>query len=202
MKFTVYDNLTGEILRWGVCDDQDLELQANRERECAVEGEFRAQEYFWDGEAMAAKPPRPSPSHVFDYTQGAWVADLSAARERRLADIEAERDRRLVAPVIRYDGKNLDARERDIRNLERKLAEVRSRIDAGQPLPAGQLFWRDADNELHVFADMPTYKAWLDGFAIALGSRGTDAWAWSWQKKAQVAAAQTLADLDAIDLTG
>jgi hypothetical protein len=93
--------------------------------------------------------------------------------------------------VLVYDGKNLDAREQDIRNLEQKLATVQSRIDQGIAAPVDTLVWRDHDDQLHSFADLATYKTWLDGFAIALDERNTAAWSWSWQKKAELAACTT-----------
>ena len=72
-------------------------------------------------------------------------------------------------------------------------------VDLGQPIPAEQLVWRDADNVTHAFADLATYKAWLQGFAIALGARGTMAFAWSWQKKAQLESLSSFEDIVAFD---
>jgi hypothetical protein len=192
MKFGIFTP-TGACLRVGECADEYVQLQC-QEGELLYVGECSINDRI-DPVTKAlipnGQPPRPSWEHDWDEVSVAWVGSLDRARARKHADIEAERNRRLTAPVLVYDGKNLDAREQDIRNLEQKLATVQSRIDQGIAAPVDTLVWRDHDDQLHSFADLATYKTWLDGFAIALDERNTAAWSWSWQKKAELAACTT-----------
>jgi len=201
MKFTIYNWSTGQVLRWGQCPDEHISMQAFEPGEAVIEGEYPGDRFYWDGLQMIEFPERPSASHRWDWPSKTWQADLADAKAKKHVQIEAERDRRAMAPVIVYDGKNLDADARATENLKSKLAEANSRLAQGTPFPAAQLVWRDADNVTHVFADTPSYKDWLDGFAIALGSRGTDAYAWSWQKKGELNAATTIAEVEALDLS-
>lgn len=191
MKFTVYNAATGQILRWGTVPDEFFGLQAH-EGEGIAEGEFLPEACYWDGTAMVAFPARPD-GHDWDWTSHAWVPNLDGVKAAKFAQIEVERDRRIAAPTLTYDGKLLDADAKAKSNLADKLVEANSRIARNDPFPVEELVWRGADNQMYYFSDTPSYKDWLDGFAIAMGSRGTQAYAWSWQKKA---------DLDAItDLT-
>jgi hypothetical protein len=190
MKFTIYKQATGEIVRWGDCLEDDIDLQA-QEGEGVIPGAaLPGDAFYWDG-AATQKEPRPGAEYEWDHVRKTWMGNLAKAKVAKHQEIEQERDRRLAAPVLVYDGKNLDAREQDIRNLEQKLATVQSRIDQGIAAPVDTLVWRDHDDQLHSFADLATYKTWLDGFAIALDERNTAAWSWSWQKKAELAACTT-----------
>lgn len=136
----------------------------------------------------AQKGAQPSPFHGFDWTSKAWVADLAAIRTAKRSAIEAQREARIYAPVIVYDGANLDADATSQRNITEKLNDIARREQQSDPMPAQMLMWRDADNVDHTFADQAAYRSWLNGLAIALGLRGTQAYAWSWAKKAALEA--------------
>lgn len=201
--YAVYDSTTGRIDRLISCPEASVAPScAAGEQALPISDETDATHYIDVAtQALVPFPAQPSPDYVWDWTSKAWQGDLAAAKTRKSGLIEVERDRRIVAAVMVYDGANLDADARAKDNLMAKLAEVNSRIAVNDPLPPEQLVWRDADNQMHAFADMTSYKAWLDGFAIAMGSRGTDAYAWSWQKKAALDALTSQADVDAFDPT-
>lgn len=131
---------------------------------------------------------------------GELTPDLARAKELRKREVERERDRRVAAPVIAYDGKRLDADADSIERVARKLAALDAYDKCGETMPQEMLVWRDADNITHSFADQQEYKLWLAGFAVALDARGTAAFAWSWEKKAQVDAADDIAALQAVSL--
>lgn len=203
MKFAIYKSDTGQIDRILTCLEEHLAASTGA-GESALEVADDVDDtthYVQDGAAVAM-PPAPSQWHQFDFVTKAWVdgRSLEQAREEKRMAIEAERDRRLVAPVLVYDGKNLDAGEQDIKNLERKLAAANSRIARGEAPTPGSLVWRDYDNIIHEFPDLATYKDWLDGFVLALEDRNTAAWIWSWTKKAQVDAATSIAELELVVL--
>lgn len=126
---------------------------------------------------------------------GTLQPSLAKLKEAKSRDIEDVRDRRLVAPVLVYDGKNLDGDAQAKSNLSDKLWEVTSNIARGKSMPVESLVWKDHDNEIHAFPDMASYKDWLDGYVIAFGERNTAVWAWSWQKKAQLEAITTVDEL-------
>lgn len=197
MKYTVYDSTTGRVKFCGECPEDALSLQSSFGS--VIEGTYPENQFYWTPDGMVPIPASPGAGYVWDWGTKTWQPDIEGAKAAKRAAIEAERDRRIVAPVLVYNGANLDADQRATDNLTKKLAEVNSRIAQNQPLAAGQLVWRDHDNNMLTFADMTSYKNWLDGFAIALGGRGTDAYAWSWQKKSDLDALTTIADVNAFD---
>jgi hypothetical protein len=149
----------------------------------------------------AAMPARPSLEHDFDWATKTWQPNVERAKAHLRTRIEGERDKRIFAPILAYDGKTLDADAASIDRLTKKLAALDAYEKRGMTMPAPMLVWRDADNITHVFATHAAYKQWLAGFAIALDLRGTQAFAWSWEKKSLVDQALTLEALAAIDPT-
>ena len=133
--------------------------------------------------------------------EGQLVPDLDAMKRRKAKLIERERDLRLSAPIIEYDGMRLDADPLSKQNLQDKITAVNARASSGKPPSAAMLVWRDADNVMHSFASLNAYRAWLDGFVIALEERGMQAWGWSWAKKDQLAAMTTVEEVLAFDPT-
>ncbi len=145
------------------------------------------------------KPPQPTPEYEFNYETKTWGGDVEALRAKRNLQIEAERDLRLVDPVINYNGMLLDADAQSKQNLQDKVTATASRIAQNTPTPPEMLVWKDHTNVIHAFADLATYKAWLDGFVIALENRGMAIWGWSWQRKNDLAALTTFEQVIAFD---
>jgi hypothetical protein len=150
---------------------------------------------------LAAYPARPDRHHTWHWASKTWQPNLDKSKAEKRAQIERERDRRAAAPVIVYDGKNLDADVASIGRLANKLAALDAYEKRGQTMPGNRLVWRDADNVTHVFASHQDYKLWLAGFAIALDDRGTLAFAWSWEKKVQLDALETAQEVIDFDPT-
>ena len=90
MDYTVYNSITGEVLRIGSCKDDDLSLQAG-DGEVAIEGTYLDTEYYWDGSGMVEKPDQPSPDHFWNIGSVSWELDTDAINAR----FRAERDRLL-----------------------------------------------------------------------------------------------------------
>lgn len=139
-------------------------------------------------------PPAPSPHHTWDWHSHTWIGSLDSARSALRSAVDAERDRRLNFS-INYDGKRLDADARARENLKSKLEELKSRDALGLPMSPALMVWRDADNTTHQWATQAEYRAWLEGFAIAMSERGTLIYGAAWAHKANI---EALPDIDSI----
>lgn len=112
--------------------------------------------YDLDAGAVVAIPPRPSPSHQFDYAAKAWIdpRTLLALRGVAHARIERWRDQQEGAGIVfEHDGHNWDG----------GLA-TRQRLMPVLSLPAlpEGFFWTDADNQ-----DVPMDLSALQALAAA-----------------------------------
>lgn len=201
--FAIYDPLQyGRVMQ--VCDALDQESMAGwlvskgwQALEIAAHP-VRGEAWVENG-ALHLVPPAPSACCEWDWPTKSWIESLELAKSAKRQAIERERDSRVVAQVIVYDGKNLDADAASIDRLSKKLAALAAYEARGAEIPAGLCFWRDADNVTHTFASHTEYKNWLSGLAIAIDARGSQAFAWSWQKKGEVDAATTIEAVAAID---
>jgi hypothetical protein len=208
--YTVIDMSSGQILRNGGTEHaQAVPLETGEG--LYVGRALNAREWYFVGgqpvayteqelEAMAA---RPKYACRWDVSTKAWL-DLRRAEDLQAAHaaaIEAERERRLYANID-FQGKTIQARPVDQKNLSDKQWEMQQRVALAQPLPDQLRVWRALDNTLVPFANDAAYMAWLGGLTIALATRGTMAYAWSWGKKAAlVALGDDLAGLKAFDPT-
>lgn len=76
IDFTVYKE-SGEVLRTGSCQEDDLAIQA-QDGEFVVEGHYPDDQYYWDGEFKSI-PNKPSENHIFDYQSKTWVINEDMA---------------------------------------------------------------------------------------------------------------------------
>lgn len=85
--FTVYNPATGEVQYTGGCSDSTFDLQKPLAPFAIIEGDFAADKFFWDGEQMREKPPRPGLGFEWNCAARDWVCDIPAhdrsARARR-----------------------------------------------------------------------------------------------------------------------
>jgi hypothetical protein len=117
------------------------------------------------------------------------------AREINLSRNEKEHE-----PIL-YDNKLLDADKKTITvNLPGKLKELEIRELLEQPCPVEELVWKDANNIIHSWTDQNTYKAWLQGLALAIAQRTTQLYGISWVKKAEIEALVTMTELEDYDV--
>lgn len=206
MRYLVHD-AEGQILKIGLAPDSMMLDVIAAETQGTVRSvpedvAFNDDTHYVNIETqeLVPKPPKPEGNdHDWDWPSKSWVLNIDRIRQRKHREIEAERDRRLSDPIIEYDGIRLNAGPLDKQNLQDKITATASRIARGTPTPPQMLVWKDYDNVIHTFADLPTYKTWLEGFAIALEERGMQAWSWSWQKKDQLAALTTAEEVLAFD---
>ena len=182
-----YKVATGEILSRITGNDEHINNIYVGEGEAAIISDvFCDQGYIDAGQVFSFTPSEaPSPYHEWDWTTKSWLPNLNAAITSRKNAIDQERDRRINSPLT-YNGKNLDADARARENLKSKLEEIKSREALSLPMPTSMLVWRDADNVTHSWPTQEAYKAWLEGFTVAMSERGTMIYAAAWQHKANI----------------
>lgn len=167
-----------------------------------VEGPTHYIDTLVDPWVVMPKGVAPSKYHTFNYDSYVWEAPqgVETIRADKKAAIEAEFVRRVYEPIL-YDGSLFDADFTAQFNLNSKVTELAARDANAGPLDPSQLIWRDFANVTHTFVDVATYKTWLNGLIILMSERATVSYMWSWQKKADLAALYTYAEIAAFNPT-
>lgn len=98
MKYTVYHEQTGQVIRWGEVPQEDFAAQAIFDDEAVIEGEYPGDKFYWNGQAMQDIPPQPF-GCVWDWDTKAWVADLAGARAAKWQEMKDARTAALTAPL-------------------------------------------------------------------------------------------------------
>ena len=71
MIFTVYKKNTGEIIKTGICVDEDIDLQITSD-ESYVEGIYSHNLYYIENNKPVLIPESPNPCFVFNYNTKQW----------------------------------------------------------------------------------------------------------------------------------
>ena len=82
MTYTIYLEVTGQILRVVQTDDIEIQLQAN---ENYIAGSVDDSAYYIENGSPVAMPPKPDEYSVFNYSTKSWVADINIATGDALA---------------------------------------------------------------------------------------------------------------------
>lgn len=98
MKYTIYDQATGEILRWGEMPEEAVPSQL-REGEAVIEGEFAATSFYFDGTAIVAKPVQPTPFHIWNTATSTWTIPLATAKEVKWSEMKTARAAAIEHPL-------------------------------------------------------------------------------------------------------
>lgn len=77
-KYIVYKN-TGEIIRYGVCQDETFNLQS-QEGELILEGECTGKYQYIDAYAVVDMPDKPEGDYEFDYISKQWKYNIDLAK--------------------------------------------------------------------------------------------------------------------------
>lgn len=80
--FVVYSG-NGRIIRYGLCQDETFDMQAN-DGEFILEAETIGNQYVDHG-ALVDMPPQPSSDYSFDYDTKEWTPDVFAATQKAYA---------------------------------------------------------------------------------------------------------------------
>lgn len=90
MNYTIYSDVTGQILRIVVTTDIESQLQSG---ESYLEGAIDDSAYYISNGVAVAIPPKPDQYSVFDFTTKQWVQNQSMA----VTDVSTKRQRLLYA---------------------------------------------------------------------------------------------------------
>lgn len=82
MTYTIYLEVTGQILRVVQTEDIEIQLQAN---ENYIAGSVDDSAYYIENGSPVAMPPKPNEYSVFNYSTKSWVADINIATGDALA---------------------------------------------------------------------------------------------------------------------
>lgn len=118
------------------------------------------------------------------FTEEPSLDDIKAAKK---ADIEREREARNQLPIV-FNGALFDADA----TAQRNVGAWQTQLANGKTLPDG-FRWRDYANEYH-----PADAAFVNGLGEAITLRGTELYQQMWALKAQVDAATTAAEVEAV----
>ena len=95
MIFTIFNNITGQILRNVTVPSEDFALkQLQNNNESIIIGEYVENEYIILKDSPVRLPSKPSPHHVFNYTTKEWEDPRTAETEWPL--VRAKRDNLLA----------------------------------------------------------------------------------------------------------
>jgi len=192
MNFTIYEVGTGRIERCIQCPEEIIGLQFNPETHAVAHGHHDDEAvYFHEGSAVP-KPPRPSPTHAFNYTTKQWEDP------RTLADLKAAKNAAINAA-------RLKANQAHFTFMGEQIAVdalSRSDIDAahgawllaGGPPPGWPGGWKAISNAIIPITDMATWGQ----FYGAMVAQGTANFMHAQALKAQLAAATTPEEVEAV----
>jgi len=178
--FTIYD-MNGEYLRHGSCPLNEFMAQVGT-GEVIIEGLYPKTNYYMLNWEVVEKGNPPTEYHKWDSVSNSWVPTVAKAVYTIHKAIEKERDTRRFANIT-VDSITIQADEEAIRNIEKKQQHIGAKARLTSTLPVDQLFWRDAGNTIHTWANATAYATWLDNVVAALGDRETLIWAKSFIHK-------------------
>ncbi|HEX7865994.1 MAG TPA: DUF4376 domain-containing protein [Variovorax sp.] len=125
-SFTIYNRITGEVLRWGtVARREGCDAQLQAPVEALLMGEVPRDHYIVDGQPVAM-PERPSSDHVFDWPTHTWydprsLVDLRAGLKAEIARRRWERE---VAGLAMPDGMRVGTSREDRAAMVAAIADM------------------------------------------------------------------------------
>ena len=186
--FTAYNPETGEVLYQGTADEPAVLETADT----AIVLELAPPDTYRSGDAWAQIPPKPSDRHVFDWSTKTWCdpRTLEQAKAEKRAEINAAR---LQAT---YSSFTFQGHEIACDQLSRSdIDGVNGTVATTGALPVDfPGHWKTKAND---YVPIPDVATW-NGFYAAMVAQGTANFARSQQLKAQVEAATTVEQVDAI----
>jgi hypothetical protein len=203
VEYTIIDAATGLLKRYGTCPDTQFQHQCAA-GELIIHGAYADDRYWWDGSVMQQLPPRPGLFYRFNTQAKAWEDSRSAPQVRAAQQqaIEAERVRRSCASPMAYAGLQLAADAPSADKVWKRVDAVRLQVDRGGAPQPSTLTWNDVAGQAHAFATVKAFRDFIEGFAIALDQRSSDAAAWAAGKQAALQAiGDDVAALKAFDPT-
>lgn len=127
------------------------------------------------------------PEEIEALLEGYWeAAELAEAKDQKWAQIKRERDDRMLVATVQAGAFDIDERGRS--NINGQVTAI---IALGANAPS--VTWRMHDNSFKDFTASEFVAA-----ALSVSAYIGDVYAASWRIEAQIAAAQTVADVEAV----
>lgn len=190
MRFTVFNETTGEVKRTGDAPSDLIAIQA-KEDEVAVIGEYLPNEWYWDGFQVQPMPTRPSPDHAWNPSTLAWEAPLATLKATKVIALRKERERRIAGGFV-WDGSTFDS---DTEVSQPRLLGAFTTVIAGG-WPSEGLAWRLQDNSWRVLSAADVASVWT-----ALQGHVASTFTTFQEKESEVNAMTDSADVLAYDVT-
>lgn len=190
MNITVFRVQTGQITKTVQCPTGMASIQCGPGEDW-VEGRY-GDDYYIENFTPIAKPPKPSEHHVFDYTTKQWVDP------RTLEDLKSAKNAAINAARLRANHGTFTfaGKEIAVDPLSRSdIDGAHGIILALQTMPPGWPGgWKATDNSI---VPIPNLQTWL-AFYAAMVAQGTANFNRAQALKAQLAAATTKAEVEAV----
>ena len=192
MNITVFHKVTGQILRTAQVPVGMANLQIVGHDEDWLEGTYPDDQFYIDSYTPVPMGPQPSPAHVFNYTTKQWEDP------RTLDDLKAAKNAAINAARLRANQTHFTFAGKQIATDPLSRSDIDGAhgiIVATGALPPGWPGgWKAINNEYVLIPDVPTWLA----FYGAMAAQGTANFARSQALKAQLAAATTPAEVEAV----
>lgn len=198
MNYLIYDPATGEILRSVSCPPEAASIQVHP-GEAMLEGEVVwGQQYVLDDvltdytpEQAAAKAAQPRYASEWSNTTFSWsdLRDLSQVKADRWTVIKQARDTAINAPLPTPYG-SFDADARSQKNITDAIALLQALETSGTPQT---IDFTLADNSVAVLT-----TAQMVEVGLLLGARTQEAYATARQLRADIEAASTQEEVEAV----
>lgn len=192
MEYTIY-NQQGRITNIVGCLPEELEAAVAAAGGAGyLEGVFPWTQFRVSGGQPVAFPAKPSPRHEWDWSANEWrdPRTLEQAKAEKNAEINAARAA-ANASTFTYGGKEIAVDDLSMKDIQ----SANGIISLTGALPGGWPgAWKAVDN---TYVSIPNIATWT-AFYAAMVAQGTANFAHSQQLKDTLAAATTIAEVDAI----
>lgn len=196
MKATIFTAATGQVLRVATVPVGMATVQL-QEGEDWIEGDYPDDQFYIDGFTPVAMPPRPSEHHEFNYATKQWEDP------RTLADLKAAKNDAIDRARAAANGTTFTFQGRAIAVDALSKADIMGAHGdwlTGQAPAGWPGGWKSKDKGPAgepLYVAIPDLATWLE-FYRAMVAQGTANFNHSQALKAQLAAAQTPAEVAAI----
>ena len=191
-EITVFSTTTGEILRTAYVPDEMVANQCSGTDEDWIEGHYADDQFYVENFTAVAMPPRPSEHHQFNYTTKQWEDP------RTLADLKAAKNAAINAARLRANQSHFTFAGKQIATDPLSRSDIDGAhgivVATGALPPGWPGGWKAINNEYVLIPDVLTWLA----FYGAMVAQGTANFNHSQALKAQLAAATTPAEVEAV----
>ena len=192
MRYGIYSTITGQIVRVVNCAPNILPLQIQQDESSIEMPDGMDNKHYVRNGVLVDMPLRPTDHHVFSWTTKTWddprtLADFKRAKWEHLKSF---RDWALVAPLVTQFG-TFDADAKSQKSITDAIMLLQTLEAMGTP-----------ETVDFTLADNTTATLTLEQMVtvgLMLGSRTQGAYAQARTRRAQIDAASTVADVEAVE---